>query len=765
MRFLFSKAWWLVLAVFLGVAGFLLSRSGDLAIDADVEVLFDNIDPSLEKFMQNQQVWGADEYAIFCATADDWFTPEGIRTAQAIQQDLAGKVRHCRLVASLGDIPLLRQKDNPSIFGLMGGLKTAFSGEIDLERARSEVLDHEMAKDNFISGDGRSVSYLVFLDDRTPDKSALVDDAELTVRRQELVADLRTLAADWSGRMAEPVRISGFPVILTNLIEHVRHDLRVFTIAAALLFFFALLLIYRSIAYVLAALVTCAVPVICVIGAMVLQGMTITIITSNLPLLLFVLMLPYTVYIIERYRERRTDAEAAGEQVPDSLAAAVRSVFVPCLFSCLTTIAGFAALTLSPIPPVETFGAMMAIGMAAGLGIVLVFLPSFLRLFGDRIASPPKSGDAAWMTGMVRLFQNACIRHRVGVLALSALIFLLCVAGAFRLTVEQKFTHYFWESSEAYRGLEYIDQRLGGLMPLEVVMTADDPAFWTGDDGQAALEAVEAFFRPLSGTGNLSSLRSVRDEARKAFPDMPVHQIVALIRTASPQFLQQYMTADGKTARITARMKETDPSLKRLELLDQLQAHLAAQPQLEGLKVEVTGAFVLYAQVLRTLVDSQRESFLLVLGAILIMLVFLFRSLVLPFIVMLPQVLPAVAILGIMGWAGIPLDLVTVMIASIAMGVGVDAAIQYTMRYRVELDAAAGDREEALRRAHGTIGRAIWIATSVIVAGFCVLVLSDFFPSVWFGVFTGIAMLMSQFAALTTLPALFLVTGYPRRRA
>ena len=763
MRVLISKCWWVVLAVFAAAAGYLLTHTSDLAIDADVEVLFDNVDPSLEKFMQHQEVWGADEYAIFCATADEWFTSDGIEAAQAIQDDLTNKVRHCRLVASVGDIPLLRQKDNPSIFGLMGGIKTPFSDEVDLERARAEVLDHEMAKDNFVSTDGRSLSYLVFLDELTADKTARVGDEELTVRRQQLVADLRTIAADWSGRMPDPVRISGFPVILTNLIEHVRHDLRVFTIASAVLFFLALLLIYRSLVYVLAALVTCAVPVVCVVGGMVLNGMTMTIITSNLPLLLFVLMLPYSVYVIERYRERRVAPENAEEAVPDSLAGAVRSVFVPCLFSCLTTIAGFAALTMSPIPPVETFGMMMAIGMAAGLGIVLLFLPSFLRLFGNRIASPPKSGDAAWMRRLVRLFEAACLKHRVGVLVLSAVVFALCLIGAMRISVEQKFTHYFWESSEAYRGLEYIDQRLGGLMPLEVVITAEDPSFWTDDEGQAALESVEKFFRPLSGTGNLSSLRSVRDEARKAFPDMPVHQIVALIRTASAEFLRQYLTADGKTVRITARMKETDPTLKRLELLEQLNAHLAEQPELEGLKVDVTGAFVLYAQVLRTLVDSQRESFLLVLGAILLMLFVLFRSPVLPFIVMLPQVLPAVAILGIMGWAGIPLDLVTVMIASIAMGVGVDAAIQYTMRYRTELEATGGDREEALRRAHSTIGRAIWIATSVIVVGFCVLVLSDFFPSVWFGVFTGIAMLMSQFAALTTLPSLFLVTGFPKR--
>jgi predicted RND superfamily exporter protein len=848
MRLLITHYWWLVLAVFVTAAGFLFSRADQLEINADVEQLFDNVDPSLERFLENQKVWGADEYAIVCVTRDDWFTPEGIAEAKRIQATLESQVRHTRMVASIGDIPLLRQKDNPTIFGLMGGLKTPFTEGIDLERAKIEVQSHTMAVDNLISQDGKSLSFPVFLNDRyevelvaleniedlpTDRKgvaiiakvgdelhfrsfdaqgqilatkaesdfenpftwfktlvepswendplegkvkeqisyslksvlpSVVVQGKELKRRRQEMVDDLRKLAAEWSQPGAEPVRLSGFPVILANLIEHVEHDLRVFTLASAALFFLALLVIYRNVAFVLGALVTAAVPVMCVVGTMAVSGITMTVITSNLPLLLFVLMLPYSIYLIERFRERRADST---EEVPDSLVGAQRVVFVPCLFSCLTTVAGFAALSLSPIPPVKTFGMMMAIGMAVGLGIVLLFLPSFLRVFGNRIGKAPKAAESAWMRKLVRIFETACLRYRWGVLLASAMVFVVCLLGALRITVEQKFTHYFWESSEVYQGLEYIDQRLGGLMPLEVVLSSEDPDFFTEDAGMAAIESVETFFKPLSATGNLASIRSVRDEARKAFPNMPIHQIFGLIRTAAPEFLQQYLTTNGRTARVMTRMKETDPGLQRLELLEQLDAHLAAQPELkvEGLKVETTGAFVLYGQVLRTLIDSQRQSFLLVLGAILIMLFALFRSPVLPFIVMLPQVLPAVAILGIMGWAGIPLDLVTVMIASIAMGVGVDAAIQYTMRYRAELEATSGDREEALRRAHKTIGRAIWIATSVIVVGFGVLILSDFFPSVWFGVFTGIAMLMSQFAALTTLPSLFLVTGYPRSKA
>ena len=162
--------------------------------------------------------------------------------------------------------------------------------------------------------------------------------------------------------------------------------------------------------------------------------------------------------------------------------------------------------------------------------------------------------------------------------------------------------------------------------------------------------------------------------------------------------------------------------------------------------------------MLNSLIDSQRDTLGFVVGSIYLMLLLLFRKFRLALVVLVPQALPAVTMLGVMGWGGIPLDLVTVMIAAIALGVGVDSAIQYTMRYREEI-ALDGDPRAALSRTHATVGRAIWVATSIIVLGFAVLVTSDFFPSVWFGLLTGLAMLMSQFSALLTLPSLFLWLG------
>ena len=474
MRLIVSKLWWLVLVILVGAAAGLLTQTSRLDIDADVEELFDNVDPSLEKFRQNQKIWGDDEYAIMCVTRDQWFTPEGIEEAKNIAGRLASDVRHARMIASLGDVPLLRQQEKPSLLGMIGGLKTLFTEGIDIDRARLELESHAMARDNLISADGRSLSFLIFLrDEISPGRK--VSGEELKRRRQEMVDDLRKLRAEWTKPGVEPVRISGFPVILANLIEHVQRDLRVFTIASAALFLLALAVIYKKVAFVLGPLLTAAVPVICIVGFMAASGMTMTVITSNLPLLLFVLMLPYTIYIIERFRERRSARAASGESIPDSLTKSLRAVFPPCLFSCITTVARIRRAYPESHSAVNTFGMMMAIGMAVGLCIVMLFLPCFFRLFGENAGTAPKAGDAAWMQKLVGLFAAACLRFRWGVLATSLVVLVVCVVGALRISVEQKFTHYFWESSEVYQGLEYIDQRLGGLMPLEVVLRSDDP--------------------------------------------------------------------------------------------------------------------------------------------------------------------------------------------------------------------------------------------------------------------------------------------------
>ena len=781
---LIEKSWWVVLLV-LFAAAFLLGRHvPDLRIHAGTSVLLNEEDPDLAYYELTRPMWGYDEYAIVCPTRERWIDTEGVKLLQALVTDLEA-IPHVESTTSILDVPLLRQEQGPGLN--LTKVPDLTSEGVDFDRAREELLEHTQAADNLISTDGRSLNVLVHLE--MPPESKELDplwsrlkgesltdpgakaelerlrprieenSKRLSVRRQAMIKGVREVARKYDKLLPEPVRLSGTAFLNVSILEHLRSDVRTFGIAAFLLFTLAFLVVYRRTRFVGIPILTCLLPVALILGAMSLLDMSLTVVTANLPVLLFTLMLPYTVYFVERYRERRAMHPDAPEGTATIQAAG--DIWVPCFFSCATTMAGFAALMTSTTKPVHDFGLMTAIGMGVGLCIVFLAMPSMSRPL--RPLDVKRSGVESKPNALVSLFANLSLRNPGWVLTASAVVLGLAVLGASRLSAQSKFTEYFKEDSAVYQGLEYIDTRMGGTTPLEIIVTAkeDQKDFFLKADGLDALRSIQRYFEGVPETGNVRSMATLVDELMKKNPAllklMPVFARHELVRGVTRELADENYT----TARVLVRLRETAPSLDRNVILEGLRAHFRSQPELKELEVRETGVFLLYANMLNSLMDTQQQTFLYVVLAIYAMLIILFRSPILAFLVLITQVLPALVMLGVMGWLDIPLDLITVMIASIAMGVGIDAAIQYTFRYRTEL-AVDGDRRAAVRRAHATVGRAIWIATSVIIAGFCVLMLSEFRPSIYFGLFTAIAMLMSQLAALTVLPSIFLVTGQPK---
>ncbi len=756
----------MILLALLGGCGFFVAHIPQLEINAETDAFMEEDDPGLSTYYETREDWGWDEYAVVCVTADDWFTAEGLRRLQEIEAELAA-VPWAGSTMSVLDVPLLRQRPGvkPNLLFIKRAIKRLGDPGVDLGAAKAELETHGLAVGNLISADARSLNILVYLSFERVDGRL---EPGVIERRHQMVEGVRAVAARWDAELAEPVRLSGIPFINITLFQNVRHDLIVFGAVSLGLFTLAFLVAYRRARFVVIPIACCLLPAAGVVGAMAFFEIPIALVTSNMPVLLFVLMLPYNVYFIERYRERRR--RHPGEDGLDSTLAALRAIAVPCLFSCATTLAGFAALGTSEIIPIRDFGRLMAIGIAVGFAVVFLFVPAAMsRLRG--IAPRPSGGAGGELRparGLVALFQNVTLARPALVVACGAALFALSLAGARRISAENKFTSYFWPGSEVYQGLEFIDQKMGGTTWIEVILSSGEKGFFRTGEGIDTLAVAESYFRTLPETGNILSLTVLRDEMRKTFreewfPALSDSAMFRLIALVAPDVVRQVSNSDFTTGRSTVRMKETAPTLNRNRILDGLRAHLEAEAgSLEGLEVEVTGVFPVYADLLNTLLEGQKRSLAVVPLAVFLMLVVLFRSPLLALVVLLPQALPATVLLGVMGWFGVPLDLVTVMIASIAIGVGIDAAIQYTMRFRTELEACGGDRRQALRRTHATVGRAIWVATSIIVTGFSILVLSEFFPSVWFGLFTALAMLISQLATLTLLPGLFLLTGYPR---
>jgi len=377
------------------------------------------------------------------------------------------------------------------------------------------------------------------------------------------------------------------------------------------------------------------------------------------------------------------------------------------------------------------------------------------------------------------IFARWVLRHGRAIVLASALVFVASVGGMMKLEVETRFTDYFRASSPISKGLNFIDSRIGGTTPLEVVLRIDNSGKPGGErktfldeEYYAKLEeahrilAEDEFTGAERVKGTALSLASLRAEGRKLlegtamapFANQPLRFLLPMAETLLGKeqvrdLVRDYVNEDYTVARLQVRIRETSSRLSRQELLGGLRARLASRPALADVSPRVTGVFVLYTNMLRSLATSQEQTLGMVVAALFLMLWILFRSLRMALLGLVPNVLPILFILGTMGWAGISLDMMTIMIASVSMGMAVDATIHYTFRYAKEVRAGVPP-EEAVIRSHESIGQAILFTAITVVGGFWVLVFSNFKPTIYFGMFTSLAMAAALMASLVLLPVL-----------
>ena len=480
-------------------------------------------------------------------------------------------------------------------------------------------------------------------------------------------------------------------------------------------------------------------------------------------------------------------------------------MFVPCLYTALTTMVAFTSLVVAGIKPVIDFGWMMTAGIVVGFAVSFTVVPALMAVL-------PAMGSAHGATDQMSITrQLAGLVDRFGALVLwiTVLIALLIVVGLTRLQVENRFIDYFKDTTEIYQGMELLDSRLGGTIPLDIILyppdaepsesdefseepvttsiEGDDGGFeddFFGDDpfgddisfedensvevgywftlaGRDLIDQIHEIVaaRPESGkTLSLSTGFGVMD---RLYRDKLGSVELALVERSMPAdvadvLIAPYYDPESQQARVTVRVMETSKELRRAEYLRTLYADILEQTGLDESRVKFTGLLVLYNNVLQSLYASQILTLGAVFIAIGIMFLALIRSLSLALLGLAPNILAAGLVLGMMGLAGIPLDIMTITIAAIVVGMGVDNCIHYIHRFRREF-AIDGNYRQAMHRSHGSIGRAMYYTTLTVVVGFSMLTLSNFTPSIYFGVLTVLAMIAAVTGALLLLPKLILV--------
>ena len=582
--------------------------------------------------------------------------------------------------------------------------------------------------------------------------------------------------------------LGGVSMIADDLISFIKNDLKVFGLGVLFFLILTLGIIFRKIRWIFLPILCCSFSAISMMGLLGLFGWEVTVISSNFISLQIIITMAITIHLIVRYRELCSENPEAdqGELVLDT----VRFMGKPCLYAALTTIAGFCSLLLGDILPVITFGWMMSAGISLSLIMTFLLFPSVLMLM-DREAPLVRKDARFSLTPVLARFTET---HGLMIIVTCGIAFILSAVGITRLTVENSFIDYFKHTTEIYQGMKVIDQNLGGTTPFDVIIDFDkdeasepvdasetgqnnhdvfdefdefDSAgnkdkYWFTSHRMTRIMKINDYLDNLPETGKILSLGTMMKIAENLNNGKPLDNFqLALLYSEIPEkyksiVLTPYLSAKNDQVRFSVRVRDSEKSLKRDRLLKKIRHDLVGDFGLKADQVHLSGMLVLYNNMLQSLFRSQILTLGVVILALMGMFVILFKSLKIACVAIFPNLLSIGVVLGVMGWLNIPLDMMTITIASISVGIAVDDTIHYIHRFKSEM-AMEPNYVGAMYRCHGSIGHAMYYTSVTIIIGFSILVLSNFIPSIYFGLLTGLAMFIALIASLTLLPQLLIL--------
>jgi len=786
----------------------------NLKLDASAESIVLENDPDLRYYRSIRESYGSDDFLVITYTPfDDLLSSMSLAGLKALRDDLQELPRVSSVVTIL-DVPLLNSPQL-SIAELTDSeeVRTLETPGVDKELARKEFLESPIYKNNLVSPNGRTTALLVnFTRD---EKYASLLTTRNTLREKDVSVGLTTeesrqlkktakefqdyhaLIIEQEGQDIQAVRtiiaayqdkanihVGGARMITADMISFIEHDIRVFGVGVVGFLIVALIFFFRKLRWVTLPMLCCVTSIVVMVGFLGLLDWRITVISSNFISLLLIITMSLTIHLIVRYRILINNNPTADQKtlVFDTM----RIMAKPCLYTALTTAVAFGSLVVSDIRPVIDFGWMMTIGIAFAFALNFILFPAVLTLLPLEKFTARRDLTQAFTLRMASLTQHYPKHILWGCSALA----ILGAWGIAQLEVENRFIDHFKSTTEIYQGMELIDTQLGGTIPLEFIIDADadfyasleeaqdaddifdDPfadeedseetTYWFNGDRLQKVEEIHDYLEQLPEIGKVLSIAT----GMKVFQQlndgrMPEDYELAVLRKRIPEAVKKalidpYLSKDGNQTRITMRLIESAPNLKRKELINKIKAYLIQDMGFEESNVHATGLAVLYSNLLQSLYKSQILTLGTVFVSILAMFMVLFRSLSISCLAIMPNLLAAIMVLGLMGWLGIPLDLMTITIAAITIGIAVDGAIHYIHRFQVEFKKY-GNYLATVKACHGSIGIAIYYTSLTIAAGFSILALSNFIPTIYFGLLTGFAMVVALLSNLTLLAALLIL--------
>ena len=758
--------------------------SKDFRLDASSETLLIEGDPDLEYLREITDRYGSKEFLVLTYTPN-----EGMQTDNSINNLLSLKYKIQSLdwvhgVITLLDIPLLNNSDAP-LQERLEDFKTLKDEDVDKERGFKEILDSPVFRNFVISENGKTSGIIIniknkpVLEDIENKSQKEIEKYKDLIKKQnhKNILEIRDVIKSYED--IGKIYLGGIPMIADDMMTFIKSDIIVFGLGVLLFIIATLWFVFRKLIWIIVPISSCFFSVIVMMGLLGLIGWKVTVISSNFIALMLILTMAMNIHISTRFLQLKKNHPSKTNL--EMLILTSGKMFWPILYTVLTTIIAFLSLIFSGIKPVIDFGWMMTLGLITSFIITFTLLPTLLNFTPIKNMSLKKDKGSK----ITKFFGDLSLNYQTPIFIISIFFVGLSIFGISKLEVENSFINYFSKKTEIYKGMKLIDEELGGTTPLEVILKfpetkieenneddefedwgddsgQDDEKYWFTKDKIDTISNVHNYLDSLPQTGKVLSFSSIIDVATQLNNNKPLGTLeMGVLYTKIPkaiktEIIDPYISIKDNEARINLRIIDSQENLKRNDLINKINYDLQNELGIEKDRYKLGGVLILFNNLLQSLFKSQILTLGLVMIGIFVMFIILFKNIKLSLIGVVPNFIAAFFILGIIGIIGIPLDMMTITIAAITIGIAVDNSIHYIYRFKEEYNKFK-DYKETVKTCHSTVGIAILNTSITIVFGFSILILSKFIPTIYFGIFTGLAMLLAMISVLTLLPSLLLV--------
>ena len=686
-------------------------------------------------------------------------------------------------VITILDVPLLNSTDE-TLSDKLKNFSTLKSEGINREDGFNEILSSPVFENFVISEDGKTSGIIVNIKksieperfESEKEKQIFKDNKKKENHKN--IIEIRSIIKGYSE--VSQIYLGGIPMIADDMMSFIKKDIIIFGIGVFLFIIATLWFVFRKLIWILIPLSSCLFSVVSMIGLLGIIGWKVTVISSNFIALMLILTMAMNIHMSTRFLQIK-------EQNPNLkknkiIFLTTKKMFFPILYTALTTICAFLSLIFSNIKPVIDFGWMMTLGLIISVFTTFTLLPILLTIFSEKNIFSLRKTTQSRFTGFL---SNFSINKKGIVFFVTSTLLVVSFFGISKLKVENSFINYFSKNTEIYKGMKLIDEKLGGTTPLEIILKfpqskdiendededdwgneeEDNDKYWFTKDKIDKISSVHNYLENLNHVGKVLSFYSVLQVAQKLNNDKPLGSLeMGVLYTKLPENIKNeivtpYISIEESEARISVRIKDSNEDLRRNELINQIKFDLKNKLNLTQEEFKLAGVLIIFNNLLQSLFKSQILTLGFVMIGIFLMFVILFRNIKISIIGTIPNFIAAFFILGVIGIFNIPLDMMTITIAAITIGIAVDNSIHYIYRFKEEF-LKNKDYIKTVKTCHSSVGVAILNTSITIVFGFSILVLSNFIPTIYFGIFTGLAMLMAMILVLTLLPSL-LVTIKP----